>query len=162
MAYSGSPVPIEPADTGVHGYYVGDCDKDRISLKFVPVPGSMYITLDVNVTPASTCEDVLKEARRELNRRGSRNIYQLILKGSCDPQEVFDLSALENEFRIIGIEDETEPEYDFAQLFREHPSDMIGFFVERLNTPDSSPVSKKALYYGVNALLKTADERKQV
>ena len=76
-----------------------------------------------------------------------------------DPDTVFDLDVLSKRFRISEILDESEPKYDFAKLFSEHPSDMIGFFVQELDKPDISPVGKKALYYGVNALLRTTDER---
>jgi len=48
---------------------------------------------------------------------------------------------------------------DFAKLFAEHPSDMIGFFIRELDRPNMSKLDKKALYYGINALLRTTDER---
>ena len=47
----------------------------------------------------------------------------------------------------------------FSALFAEHSSDMIGFYIQALQKEDMSPVEKKALYYGVNALLHTTDER---
>ena len=52
-----------------------------------------------------------------------------------------------------------EPQYDFSALFAEHPSDMIGFYIQALKKPDMSPVEKKALFYGIHALLLTTDER---
>ena len=48
---------------------------------------------------------------------------------------------------------------DFSALFAEHPSDMIGFYIQALKKPDMSPVEKKALFYGIHALLLTTDER---
>ena len=61
--------------------------------------------------------------------------------------------------QIAQIQDDSEPQYDFARLFAEHPGDMIGFFIRALQKDDMSPVEKKALFYGINALLKTTDER---
>ena len=52
-----------------------------------------------------------------------------------------------------------EPQYDFSALFAQHSSDMIGFFIQALQKENMSPVEKKALHYGVNALLHTTDER---
>ena len=46
-----------------------------------------------------------------------------------------------------------------SALFAEHPSDMIGFYIQALKKPDMSPVEKKALFYGIHALLLTTDER---
>ena len=36
---------------------------------------------------------------------------------------------------------------------------MIGFYIRALQKPGMSPVEKKALYYSINALLRTTDER---
>lgn len=49
-----------------------------------------------------------------------------------DPDISFDLDALKLRFRIADIIDETEPQYDFSSLFAEHPSDMIGFYIQAL------------------------------
>ena len=69
------------------------------------------------------------------------------------------MDVLESRFRIVDIRDDSEPQYDFAQLFAEHPSDMIGFFIRALQKENMSQIEKKALYYGINALIKTKDER---
>lgn len=66
---------------------------------------------------------------------------------------------LSTRFKIMEIIDESEPQYDFSALFAEHPSDMIGFYIQALQKPEMSQVEKKALYYGINALLRTTDER---
>ena len=76
-----------------------------------------------------------------------------------DPEIEFDLEQLASRFRIAEIIDASEPQYDFPALFAEHSSDMIGFFIQALHKDSMSPVEKKALYYGVNALLHTTDER---
>ena len=34
-----------------------------------------------------------------------------------------------------------------------------GFYIQALQKPEMSQVEKKALYYGINALLRTTDER---
>ena len=47
----------------------------------------------------------------------------------------------------------------FCRLFAEHPSDMIGFYIQAFQKDDPSPIEKKALYYGIDALLRTTDER---
>ena len=76
-----------------------------------------------------------------------------------DPDISFDLDMLSTRFKIMEIIDESEPQYDFSALFAEHPSDMIGFYIQALQKPEMSQVEKKALYYGINALLRTTDER---
>ena len=83
------------------------------------------------------------------------------IRGMRDPDISFDLEFLSGQWNIIEILDETEPQYDFHALFAEHSSDMIGFYIQALMKDDMSPVEKKALYYGIHALLMTKDERSQ-
>lgn len=159
----GSPEPICADDTGKHGYYVGEIDDESrklTALKFVTLPTVRYITLSVNVTPASTEADVIRNLKREMTSRGSENIYQIKLNGLCKPEEDFVLEDLTREFKISKILNFTRPDYDYMQLSREHPSDMVGFFVKEMNREDISELDRKAMNFGINALLKTADERK--
>ena len=160
-ACAGSPQPLSPADTGEHGYYVVDIDDVRrkvISLTFVPYADVHYVNFTIGVTPASTQTEVQTNLEYAMKARGMQNIYSIKLKGMRDPGCEFDLEHLKDRYRIYSITDETEPRYDFGQLYAQHPSDMIGLFIHELNTPDKSDVQKKALYYGVNALLTTKEE----
>ena len=70
-----------------------------------------------------------------------------------DPDTEFDPELLAGQWNISEILDETEPQYDFHALFADHPSDMIGFYIQALQKDDMSQVEKKALYYGIHALL---------
>ena len=149
MAYCGSPEPLDLTETGAHGYYAGEVHpltRKLVSLQFIPAASLQYIPLAVNVS-------------KDIENRGEQNIYRFRLKGMRDPDIEFDLEQLSSRFRIAEILDDSEPQYDFSALFAEHSSDMIGFFIQALQKEDMSPVEKKALYYGVNALLRTTDER---
>ena len=162
LVNSGSPEPLSAADTGRHGYYIGEIDtaeRKITSLKFVTLPTVRYITLVVNVTPVSTRDDVLNNLTKEIESRGTDNIYRIRLNGLSNPEVTFNLEELENTYRIDEVCDLTRPDYDYVKLFREHPSDMVGFFVKEMNREDISELDRKALTYGVTALLKTADER---
>ena len=91
----------------------------------------------------------------EIVKRGTKHIYKLTILGVRDPYIDFDLDSLHEKFRIAKIIDDSEPMYDFAKLFSEHSNDMIGFFIKELNRENISKLDKKALNYGVSALLKT-------
>ena len=163
MANSGSPEPVSSADTSKHGYYIGEIDeaeKKLSSLKFITLPTVGYISLVVNVTPETTNLEVVENIKHELERRGTDNIYRIRLKGMCNPEAEFDLSGIKTNFKVIDIIDQTEPKYDYASLFAEHSDDMVGFFIKEMNKGDKTEMQQKALAYGINALLKTTDERK--
>ena len=163
-AFCGSPEPLDKTETGPHGIFFGEISpvsRQVTALEFIPMSQAQYISLAVSVTPKTTNGELAARVSQEIQTRGLQHIYRFIIRGMRDPDIVFDLNVLESRFRIIEIVDSSEPQYDFAQLFAEHPGDMIGFFIRALQREDSSPVEKKALYYGINALLKTTDERSQ-
>ena len=162
MAYSGSPEPITSADTSAHGYYIGKIHpqtRELCSFKFVTLDTVRYISLVVNVTPETKNEEVVDNIRSEILKRGKENIYRLRIKGMSSPEVEFDLSTLTTNFRISDIVDQTEPKYDYLKLYAEHSDDMVGFFIREMNKSDKTDIQRKALTYGINALLKTADER---
>ena len=138
---------------------INDVTRQVTELTFVPLAKTQYVSLAVNVTPASTNTELLMSISNEITKRGAGNIYRLRLRGLRDPDITFDLDVLKNRFRIVELLDESEPNYDFPRLFAEHPSDMIGFFVQELDKPGMSALDRKALFYGVNALLRTQEER---
>lgn len=161
-AYPGSPEPLDKTETGRHGMIVGEISPSTCrvtSLEFVPLAQVQYIPLVVHVTPATTNGELADRVTEEVKRRGSSNIYRFRIRGMRDPDLTFDLQPLEHRLQIIEIVDESEPQYDFSRLFAEHPGDMIGFFIRALEKEDASQVEKKALYYGIDALLRTTDER---
>ena len=162
MAFCGSLEPLDMTETGPHGFFAGEINpatKKVSQLAFVPVSQIQYISLSVNVSKDTTNMKLASRLEREIVNRGEKNIYRFRIKGMRDPDIEFDLSHLSSRYRICEIIDDSEPQYDFSALFSEHPSDMIGFFIQTLQKENMSPVEKKALYYGVNALLHTTDER---
>ena len=162
MAYCGSPEPLDMTETGPHGYFMGEIDDltgHVTSLEFKPISQAQYISLVVSVTPTTTNLELSQLITDEIRKRGASNIYRFRIRGMRDPDIEFDLDFLSGQWNIVEIIDETEPQYDFHALFAEHPSDMIGFYIHALMKEDMSPVEKKALYYGIHALLMTKDER---
>lgn len=164
IAWCGSPEPLDPTESGKHGYFKGeinDVTRQITSLDFVPLAKVQYVNLGIKVSPASTNTELRMSIGDEIARRGLDNIYRLTIRGMRDPDIAFDLDVLKERFRIYEILDESEPKYDFSRLFAEHSSDMIGFFIRELDRPGISAMDRKALYYGVNALLRTTDERSE-
>ena len=162
-AYPGSPEPLDKTETGRHGIVLGEISPDtrRITrLEFLPLSQALYIPLVIHVTPATTNGELGDRIMDEAAKRGLEHIYRFRIKGRRDPDIRFDLSFLEKKLQVIEIIDESEPQYDFSRLFAEHPGDMIGFYIRALQKEEMSPVEKKALYYGIDALLGTTDERR--
>ncbi len=161
-AFPGSPEPLDHTETGQHGVFLGNVNpvtRQVDSLEFVRLCRSQYIPLIVNITPRTTNAELELKISQEIKKRGPQHIYRFRIRGMRDPEIEFDLENLASRYRVADITDESEPQYDFTELFAEHPSDMIGFYIRAFDKPDLSPVEKKALYYGIHALLRTTDER---
>lgn len=161
-AFPGSPEPLDLTETGLHGILYGEISlvtHKVSSLEFVPMASASYIPLVINVTPETTNMELSGRLEAEAQSRGEGNIYRFRIQGKRDPDIQFDLEPLASHLRIAEIIDESEPDYDFNALFAEHPGDMIGFFIQALQKESMSPVEKKALYYGIDALIRTTDER---
>lgn len=162
MAYPGSPEPLDMTETGAHGYLMGETDAVSgrvVSLEFRDISQAQYIPLVISVSPSTTNLELSQLIADEVRRRGTHNIYRFRIRGMRDPDTEFDLDFLSGQWNIVEIVDESEPQYDFHALLVEHPSDMIGFYIRALMKENMSPVEKKALYYGIHALLMTKDER---
>lgn len=161
-AYPGSLEPLDKTETGQHGMIVGEISNSTFrvtSLEFVPLAQAQYVPLVVHVTPATTNGELNARITDEIQKRGTEHIYRFRVRGMRDPDIEFDFEPLTRRLQVIEVIDESEPQYDFSRLFAEHPSDMIGFYIRALQKEESSPVEKKALYYGIDALLRTTDER---
>lgn len=162
MAYPGSPEPLDKTETGPHGVLLGEINSATLkleSLNFVPLSKSQYIPLAINITPSTTNTELDLRISQEIEKRGRQNLYRFRVCGMRDPDLTFDFENLKTKYRVVEVLDETEPQYDFGALSAEHPGDMIGFYIQTLQKPEMSPVEKKALYYGISALLRTTDER---
>lgn len=159
IAFSGSLEPLSKNETGRHGYYLVETDGLTPRQTWVPAARSQYVPLLVNVTPATTNGELAMRLADAMDKRGRNNIYRFRLKGLRDPDIVFDLNYLMGLGNVVEILDETEPQYDFGRLSMEHSGDLIGFYIGALMTPDMSEIEKKALNYGVDALLNTTNER---
>ena len=156
---------LEPegiSDVGKHGLIVGDISNATgklVKLEFVPLASASYVPLMAGINTETTAEELKNIVEAEIKKRGTKNIYRIRIFGKRNPDMVPDLAELELKYRITEILDETEPVYDFEALFEEHSGDMIGYFISsfRHSEKNMSPVEKKAMFYGIDALLKTAD-----
>ena len=163
MYCPGALEPSDMDDIGEHGAIEGYISEEsglaeRIS--FIPLAGISYITLNIRLTPKTTQRELTESIRKELTRRGEKNIYRLRLTGSRDPEEELGLNEIKAEFRINEIIDESVPEYDLTGLFKEHSQDLIGFYISSIMTDrhEMSAVEKKAMFHGIEALLKSSGE----
>ncbi len=158
MAYAGSLEPLDKNETGDRGYILGKIEKtgdiSSVSIEFIPGSIRRYYKLELPVHQGMTNGAVLDLAKDKIEEYGSENIYVLQLTGIRDTDILFQKEDYEELGNVIEVIDDTVPDYDFDALYRDNQDNIIGLYIKRIQegtNPDK--VAKKALYYGIEALL---------
>lgn len=153
-AFSGALEPIDRNDTGEHGYMEGRLVDGRIRTEFVPFACRSYQQLVMPLHEETTQISLEEAVKSQIFRRGGRNIYRIILQGMRSPDILLIPEKLKSLGNITEVVDESWPAYDLEDLYKRYSGtligDYIGYFLAkgRMDT-----VEKKALYYGLQALL---------
>lgn len=153
-AYAGSPEPLTPGDTGSHGYILGEITPEGTRLRLVPVARRTYKQIELCVNASSTTRVLLEELRERLAAEGMANLFTVVLTGDSAAVQELDTEALLSAGNILEVADMTRPMFDLAELSEEHANDLIGKYIDTMKRyPEDDAVAKKALDYGVSALL---------
>ncbi|NLC19022.1 MAG: DNA repair exonuclease [Clostridiales bacterium] len=132
-----------------------------ISIRFVPASGREYKRIELEVNAGDTNGSLLDKAKEAIKSNGERHIYSFYIKGFRDADIKFDTEAIKKLGNICEVTDESLPDYDFDALFRENSDNLIGLFIEKIRQKaDQDELAKKALYYGIEALLGARDMNK--
>ena len=153
MAYAGSLEPISENEPGEHGYIIGEITEEGTSFELIPISQRQYITVQVPVVRESTTQTLVDAVRKIITEQGDQNLYTLNLVGRFNPQKPIDLDELEKTGNIVRINDKTQAYYDILKIAHEHDGDLVGEYLEALHKLPPSPLTNKALYYGLSALL---------
>lgn len=161
MAYSGSLEPLDKNETGERGHILGEITEEgkrKTEFRFVACSLRQYKRITLAITPDTTNGSLLDQARELILTNGQQHIYQLFLQGLRDEAVHFDQQALYMVGNVLEVIDESVPDYDFDALYRENSDNMIGLFIQRIRESEKQDeVTKKALYYGMEALLGARD-----
>ncbi len=156
-AYSGSLEPLDKNEIGERGYIAGEISgegKDRTSISFVPSSVRQYMRINLPAdqdTTNGSLKDLAEEAIRE---NGTQHIYSFTIQGFRDETVHFDKEAIKLLGNVLEVADVSVPDYDFDALYRENADNMIGMFISKIRENGGQDVvAKKALYYGMEALL---------
>lgn len=150
---AGSLEPTDCNDIGPHGYWLGSLTKTAVDVSFFPIRKCEYCHETYEVNAHTSEQEIIAWAKELLRERPAYQYFRLTLKGRRDPEINYDLQELEKLDRIVDVRERLVPDYDYKKLLAEHPQSILGAYIRRMNREDADAVTKKALEYGVNALL---------
>ena len=154
---AGALEPTDCNDTGAHGYWMGEIQKNgrnvETELYFCPIKKCEYRHETVAVSSATTQYELENEIRKLVASGENYMLYRIFLEGYVDPDYAYDMERLTAIPQIVDITEHLKPDYDFDKILSEQPDSLLGRYITRMQKLPQNRTSKKALEYGVNALL---------
>ena len=80
-------------------------------------------------------------------------MYKVVLRGQRDPQFLPEWEMYKKCGRILEIQDKTTPAFPIEELRRKYQGQLVGDFIESFGEEPQEILEKKALQYGLEALL---------
>jgi len=159
MAYSGSLEPIDKNEIGEHGYILGELTRNNegrilTEVRFIPNSIRQYRRVALQINQDTTNGALVDQAKEIISSNGASDIYTFYIQGVRDEGIHFDKEVLKSLGCVLEVEDQSVPDYDFDALYRENADNMIGMFIQRIrDNAKEDDIARKALYYGIEALL---------
>lgn len=151
---AGSLEPTDCNDIGSHGYWMGTITKEKAEVHFYPIRNCEYCHETYAVHSGTTEREIMEWVEALLRERPKYQYFRLFLKGKKDPEITYEMRDIEEMERIVDVtEDDLQPDYDYESLQREYEDSILDAYIGRMKRRQQDVRTKKALEYGVNALL---------
>ena len=154
---AGALEPTDCNDTGTHGYWLSEIHKQagemKTSIAFYPVKKCEYCHETIVVTPDMTQYELEEIVQRRVAEGEAYMLYRIFLEGYVNPDSNFDFSRIEQLGQVVDVVADLLPNYDYEKILEEQPDSMLGRYIAGMEKLPQDVVAKKALEYGVNALL---------
>ncbi len=157
IVYPGSTTSLGFDELGEHGMIVGEIQKEKINLEFVPLDETEFKLHDLDVTNIISKEELIEKIN-ELNF-DEKNLIEIILIGKRNFEiDKYELYKLISNDKVIKIKNKTKINYDLEKLAND--TTLKGLFakemLEKLKdenlTEEDRGILEKAVEIGMEAL----------
>ena len=129
VVYPGSTVSLGFDELGKHGMIVGDLEKEKIDLQFIPLDETEFKLCEIDVTEFISKEELIEKIN-ELNFE-ENNLIEIILIGKRNFEiNKYELYKLISNNKIIKIKNKTKINYDLNKLANENT--LKGLFAKEM------------------------------
>ncbi|MEY8391248.1 DNA repair exonuclease [Lachnospiraceae bacterium] len=153
VVMAGALQPVDCSDTGEHGYFQGEIKDHVCEVKFIPLHFCEYVSLNLKVSPEITQSALREYVTTRICMAPKYQKFRLTLKGFCDEEHPVDAEQLRNIEQVEQVIDKCRADYDFEKLKLQYGQQILGRYIRTLEEMPQNEVTKKALYYGVEALM---------
>ena len=129
IVYPGSTASLGFDELGQHGMIVGELDKEKIKLEFIPIDETEFIIQNLDITQINSKEE-LKEKINELNME-ENNLIEIYLTGKRNFEiDTYEIKKFITNEKIIKIKNKTKINYNLEIIAEENT--LKGIFVKKM------------------------------
>ena len=157
IVYPGSTTSLGFDELGEHGMIVGEIEKEKINLDFIPLDETEFKLYDLDVTDIISKEELIEKIN-ELNF-DENNLIEIILIGKRNFEiDKYELYKLISNDKVIKIKNKTKINYNLEKIAND--TTLKGLFakemLKKLNdgniSENEKEVIEKAVEIGMEAL----------
>ena len=155
--YPGSTVSLGFDELGKHGMIVGDVEKEKIKLEFIPLDEKEFKLKEIDVTEIISKEELIEKIN-ELNFN-ENELIEIILIGKRNFEiNTYELNKLIFNEKIIKIKNKTKINYNLEKIANENT--LKGLFAKNIKnklndetlTEEEKEIVEKAIEIAFDAL----------
>ncbi len=129
IVYPGSTVSLGFDELGSHGMIVGELDKEKIKLEFIPIDNKEFKELELNISDINSEEELIEKINN-LNLE-ENNFYKIILIGNKNFEiNIYNLFKYILNENIIKIKDKSKLKINMEELSKNN--NLKGLFVKEI------------------------------
>jgi DNA repair exonuclease SbcCD nuclease subunit len=157
IVYPGSTVSLGFDELGKHGMIVGEIQKEKIELEFIPLDKEEFKEIKIDITNMISKEELIEKIN-EIEIKNNEYIKIILIGSRKFEINKYDLLKYIANERILKLKDNTKIAYDLEKMSNENT--LKGLFIkemkERLNQSDINEEEKeiieKSIEIGLEAL----------
>lgn len=129
IVYPGSTASLGFDELGQHGMIVGELDKEKIKLEFIPIDETEFIIQNLDITQINSKEELI-ETINELNIE-ENNLIEIYLTGKRNFEiDTYEIKKFITNEKIIKIKNKTKINYNLEKIAEENT--LRGIFVKKM------------------------------
>ena len=128
LIYPGSMNSLGFDEPGEHGMIIGDIDKHKLNIEFIPLDEIYFEEKEIDITQINYQEELIEQIN-EIKSEKSK--YKIILNGVRNFEiNIYNIKKLISNESILKIEDNTKMKYNLEEIVNQN--NLKGLFIKNM------------------------------